>query len=97
MKFRIVFWDVLSCKIIVDRRVRGACCLHHQGDDSSLMIKAARTSETSVDYYFTRQYIPEDNSERQKTQLVPKRSVNGTLQAPKQVLNYHPKGRRQPG
>jgi len=32
----------------------------------SLMMEAARTSETSVDNYFTRQYIPEDNSERQK-------------------------------
>jgi hypothetical protein len=32
MKFRIVFWDVLPCKIIVDN-------------------------------HFTRQYIPEDNSE----------------------------------
>jgi hypothetical protein len=32
MMFRIVFWDVLPCKIIVDN-------------------------------YFTRQYIPEDNSE----------------------------------
>jgi hypothetical protein len=31
MKFRIVFWDVLSCKIIVDRRFRGTFCLHHQG------------------------------------------------------------------
>jgi hypothetical protein len=30
-KFRIVFWDVLPCKIIADRRFRGACCLHHQG------------------------------------------------------------------
>jgi hypothetical protein len=31
---------------------------------SSLMMKAARTSETSsVDNYFTRQHIPEDNSE----------------------------------
>jgi hypothetical protein len=29
----------------------------------SLMTEAARTSETSVDNYFTRQYIPEDNSE----------------------------------
>jgi hypothetical protein len=29
MKFRIVFWDVLPCKMIVDRRFRGACCLHH--------------------------------------------------------------------
>jgi hypothetical protein len=27
------------------------------------MIDAARTSETSVDNYFTQQYIPEDNSE----------------------------------
>jgi hypothetical protein len=27
------------------------------------MMKAARTSETSVDNYFTQQYIPEDNSE----------------------------------
>jgi hypothetical protein len=31
MKFRIVFWDVLPCKIIVDRRFRGTCCLRHQG------------------------------------------------------------------
>jgi hypothetical protein len=30
MKFRIVFWDVLPCKIIVDRRFRGTCCLPHQ-------------------------------------------------------------------
>jgi hypothetical protein len=50
MMFRIVFWDVLPCKIIVDRRFRGAYCLHHQ-------------DETLVDSYFTRQYIPEDNSE----------------------------------
>jgi hypothetical protein len=27
------------------------------------MMEAARTSETSVDNYFTRQYIPEDISE----------------------------------
>jgi hypothetical protein len=30
-KFRIVFCDVLPCKIIVDRRFRDAYCLHHQG------------------------------------------------------------------
>jgi len=30
---------------------------------SSLLMEAVRTSETSVDNYFTRQYIPEDNSE----------------------------------
>jgi hypothetical protein len=33
VKFRFVFWDVLPCKIIVDRRFRGTCCLHHQGDE----------------------------------------------------------------
>jgi hypothetical protein len=31
---------------------------------SSLMMEAIRTSETSVDNHFTRQYIPEDNSVR---------------------------------
>jgi hypothetical protein len=31
---------------------------------SSRMMEAGPTSETSVDNYFTRQYIPEDNSER---------------------------------
>jgi hypothetical protein len=29
----------------------------------AMMIEAARTSETSVDNYFTRQYIPEGKSE----------------------------------
>jgi hypothetical protein len=29
--FRVVFWDILPCKMIVDRRFRGAYCLHHQG------------------------------------------------------------------
>jgi len=46
MMFRVVFWDILPCKMIVDRRFR------------------VRTSETSVDNHFTRQYIPEDNSEQ---------------------------------
>jgi hypothetical protein len=32
MKFRFVFWDVLPCKIIVDRRFRGTCYLHHKMD-----------------------------------------------------------------
>jgi hypothetical protein len=48
--FRIVFWDVLPCEMIVDRRFRGAYCLHHVGS-------------SSVDNHFTRQYIPEDSSE----------------------------------
>jgi hypothetical protein len=49
MMFRIVFWDILPCKMIVD---------------SSLMMEAVRTSQTSDDNHFTRQYIPEDNSEQ---------------------------------
>jgi hypothetical protein len=32
MKFR-VFWDVAPCSLGVDRRLRGAYCLHHQGPD----------------------------------------------------------------
>jgi hypothetical protein len=52
--FRVVFWDILPCKIIVNRRFRG---------DESLMLEAVRASEMSVDNNFTRQYIPEDNSE----------------------------------
>jgi hypothetical protein len=65
MKFRFVLWDVLPCKIIVDRRFRGVCCLHHHGAASiiALMMEAARTSKTSVDNYFTWQYIPEGKSE----------------------------------
>jgi hypothetical protein len=47
MKFRFVFWDVLPCTAI----------------NRTMMMEAARTSETSVDNYFTRQYIPEDKSE----------------------------------
>jgi hypothetical protein len=53
MKFRIVFWDVLGPTF--QRYVLPP--------SSSLMMEAVRTSETSVDNYFTRQYIPEDNSE----------------------------------
>jgi hypothetical protein len=47
MMFRVAFWVILPCKMIVDRRFRGAVL----------------TSETSVGNHFTRQYNPEDNSE----------------------------------
>jgi hypothetical protein len=33
--------------------------------ERSLMMEAVRTSETSVDNHFTRQYNPEDSSEHQ--------------------------------
>jgi hypothetical protein len=62
MQFRD-FCDVLPCsQIDVDRRFRGAWCLHHQDDEGALMMKEARTSETSVEIYLTtRQYIPDDS------------------------------------
>jgi hypothetical protein len=47
MMFRSVFWDVLPCKMIFNRRFRGA---YH-------------------DNHFTRQYIPEDNSEQNLDKL----------------------------
>jgi hypothetical protein len=61
---RAVVWDVAPCRLVeVDRR--DACCLHHQGDDGlviiALMMDAANTSETSVNFYqTTRRNIPED-------------------------------------
>jgi hypothetical protein len=60
MKFR-VFWDVAPCSHIeVDRRFRGSFCLRHQGIHAiTLMMKAVRTSETSVNFNVTTQrYIP---------------------------------------
>jgi hypothetical protein len=39
----IAFWDIGMCSLEVDRRFKGAYCLHHQGD----------FNET------TRRYIPE--------------------------------------
>jgi hypothetical protein len=40
-------------------------------DDPSLMMEAVRTSETSVDNHFTRQYNPEDNPEHHKFRHIP--------------------------
>jgi hypothetical protein len=43
----------------VYQRFRGPCCLHHQ---DALMMKAAGTSETLVNFYHTtRRYNPEDS------------------------------------
>jgi hypothetical protein len=57
MMFRVVFWDILPCK-------RLSTDVSEVRHDSSLMMEAVRTSETSVDNHFTWQYIPEDNSEQ---------------------------------
>jgi hypothetical protein len=41
------------------------------------MMEAARTSETSVDNHFTRQYNPEDNSEHHTRRRENLKSHNG--------------------
>jgi hypothetical protein len=65
-----VFWDVMPRSLVeVYRRFRGACCLHHRGDEFlaralliALIKAAASTSETSVNFYQTiRRNIPEDS------------------------------------
>jgi hypothetical protein len=57
-----VFWVLAPCNLEdVYQRFRGACCLHHQGDDA-LMLEAARTSETLANFYQTTwRYNPEDS------------------------------------
>jgi hypothetical protein len=45
------FWNVAPCSLVeIDRRFRGAYCLHHQ---IALVIEAVSTSETSVNFYVT--------------------------------------------
>jgi hypothetical protein len=58
-----VFWVVSPCSLVeVYQRFRGLCCLHHQGNEFTLMMEAARTSETLVNFYQTkRRYNPEDS------------------------------------
>jgi hypothetical protein len=43
--------------------VRAASIIRDMRSLITLMMEAARTSETSVNNYFTRQFIPEDKSE----------------------------------
>jgi hypothetical protein len=54
-----VFWVVAPCSLVeVYHRFRGPCCLHYQ----ALMMEAAGTSETLVNFYqTTRRYNPEDS------------------------------------
>jgi hypothetical protein len=68
----LVFWNISPCSHVeVDRRFRGAYCLHHQGDSVIVLImEAVRTSETSVNFNLnTRRYIPEDSKLRSEVQF----------------------------
>jgi hypothetical protein len=48
-----VFWVLVPCSLVeVHQRFRGACCLRNQGI-IALMMEAARTSETLVNFYQT--------------------------------------------
>jgi hypothetical protein len=55
MKFIFVFWDVLPCEIIVDRRFRGTCCLHHQDVHlkrlSSIMLHGCTSQKTNMNFW----------------------------------------------
>jgi hypothetical protein len=45
-----VFWDTAPCSLVeVERRFRGAYCLHHQGD--LIALEAERVLDTSVNFY----------------------------------------------
>jgi hypothetical protein len=57
-----VFWAVAPCSLVeVYQRFRGACCLQHQSDHR-LVMEAADTPETSVNFYqTTRCNNPEDS------------------------------------
>jgi hypothetical protein len=43
-----VFWVVVPCLVEAYRRFRGACCLHHQGDES---LHGATTQKTAIFKY----------------------------------------------
>jgi hypothetical protein len=88
MKFR-VFWDVAPCIHDVQRRFKGAYCLHHQGDSFFvLMMEAVRTSETSFNFNVTtRRYIPE------KSKLHTYRHENLKSHI---IINTFPKMRQNP-
>jgi hypothetical protein len=66
------FCHIAPCRLVqAVGRFKDAYCLYHQDEDYNFHVRfkvltAASmmfTSETSVDNHFTRQYIPEDNSE----------------------------------
>jgi hypothetical protein len=47
-----VIWVFAPCSLEeVYRRFRDAHCLHQQGDEGALMMEAASSSETSVNFY----------------------------------------------
>jgi hypothetical protein len=60
-----VVWVVAPCSLVeFYQRFRGPSCLHYQGNDLliALMMEAARTSETLLNFYqTTRSHNPKDS------------------------------------
>jgi hypothetical protein len=58
-----VVWDVAPCGLVeINRRFRGAYCLHYQANPPRPDDGAVSTSETSVNFYqTTRRNIPDDS------------------------------------
>jgi hypothetical protein len=58
--FRVVFWVILPCKMIVDRYFRGAYCLHHQGrndnDNLLLFVRNLAMPMSTGEYWIRQQY-----------------------------------------
>jgi hypothetical protein len=54
-----IFFNIAVCSLVeVGQCFKGACCLHHQGDE--LTMEAVNISETSVNFgETTRRYIQE--------------------------------------
>jgi hypothetical protein len=51
MMFRAVFWVILQCKMIADRRFRGAYCLHHPWSlkrRSTIILHGSITQKTAL-------------------------------------------------
>jgi hypothetical protein len=46
LMFRAIFWVILPCKMIDDRRFRGAYCLHHQG--WTIILHGSITQKTAL-------------------------------------------------
>jgi hypothetical protein len=82
-----VFWVVAPCSLVeVYQRFRGPFCLHYQ---IALMMEAARTSETLLNFYQTTQrYSPEDSHLQDATGL--KQDTNCRNEAVRQEKKISP-------
>jgi hypothetical protein len=48
MMFRAVFWVILPCKMIFDRRLRGAYCRHNLKRRSAIILHGSITQKTTL-------------------------------------------------